>query len=304
MDGFLNLNKPAGFTSHDCVARVRRLLRMKRVGHGGTLDPAATGVLPIALGRATRLLQFLRQGKTYRATIQFGLRTATDDLDGEILTKKPVSELELSAIESLLPKFQGSIQQIPPRYSAIQVGGKRMYDLARAGEIVDVPSRIVEVTDLEIVGWRSQDFPKLELAITCGAGTYIRSIARDLGELLGRGGTLAGLIRTESHGFSLTDSLTLEMLEAQVEAQNFQPLDPAQALSHLSKVNLTQNEAKRWSQGQRLANIEENSSEENSSLRLDTPLRVCDHTATFLGIGRWSQTEDDPVLAPWIVFGE
>jgi tRNA pseudouridine55 synthase len=179
-----------------------------------------------------------------------------------------------------------------------------MYDLARAGEIVEVPSRIVEVTGLEIVGWRSQDFPKLELAIACGAGTYIRSIARDLGELLGTGGTLAGLVRTESHGFSLTDSTTLEMLEAQVKAQIFQPLDPAQALSHLSKLNLTQDEAKRWSQGQRLANVEGNSSAENPSPLIDTPLRVCDHTATFLGIGRWNQTADGPTLAPWIVFGK
>jgi tRNA pseudouridine synthase B (EC 4.2.1.70) len=120
MDGFLNLNKPSGFTSHDAVAKVRRLLKLKRVGHAGTLDPAATGVLPVALGRATRLLQFLRQDKAYRATIRFGMKTTTDDLEGETLLAQPVPELELEMIKALLPEFQGTLQQVPPDYSAIQ----------------------------------------------------------------------------------------------------------------------------------------------------------------------------------------
>lgn len=299
VDGFLNLDKPVRFTSHDCVARVRRLLRMKRVGHGGTLDPAATGVLPIALGRATRLLQFLRQDKAYRATIRFGVKTATDDLDGEILEQHPVPGLELAAIEHLLPRFLGTIQQIPPRYSAVQVNGKRMYALARAGEVVDVPVRTVEVKHLEILDWRSQDFPEVELAITCGAGTYIRSIARDLGQFLGTGGALASLRRTESHGFSLTNSLTLEALEVQIQAQAFQPLEPAEALSHLPILTLNPKEAKRWSQGQRLANIEG-----DAALLLDTPLGIYDDSKTFLGIGRWDKVDDGEVLAPWLVFRE
>lgn len=299
MDGFLNLRKPAGFTSHDCVARVRRILGMKRVGHGGTLDPAATGVLPIALGRATRLLQFLRQDKAYHATIRFGLRTTTDDLDGEVLETNPVSGLELADVERLLPKFRGVIQQIPPRYSAIQVGGKRMYDLARAGTVVDIPVRTVEVTHFEAVGWRSQDFPELELTIACGAGTYIRSIARDLGEMLGTGGVLASLVRTESHGFNLADSLTIETLEAQVQNHIFQPLKPADVLTHLPQFTLAPVEAKRWSQGQRLIYPEG-----NSPLMLDSPISIYNEAEAFLGIGRWIKTEDGEFLTPWMVFGE
>ncbi len=143
MQGFLNLNKPFGWTSHDCVARVRKLLRLKRVGHAGTLDPAATGVLPIAFGKATRLLEYLPGTKAYQATIRFGVRTTTDDLQGEIITSAPCPNLSLAAVKTVLPQFEGKIEQIPPSYSAIQVDGKRLYDLARRGEKVEVPVRTV-----------------------------------------------------------------------------------------------------------------------------------------------------------------
>ena len=216
IDGFLNLNKPAGMTSHDCVGRVRRLLKLKRVGHGGTLDPTVTGVLPIALGRATRLLQFLQHNKAYEGTIRFGLTTATDDLEGEILYSQPVPNLSSEKVQSALPKFIGKIEQFPPSFSAVQVGGKRLYELARKGEIVEVAARNIEVFRLEILDWRSGDFPELDLSIACGAGTYIRAIARDLGAMLNAGGTLAGLTRTESSGFSIDQSLSFEELELQL----------------------------------------------------------------------------------------
>ncbi|MBD0336189.1 MAG: tRNA pseudouridine(55) synthase TruB, partial [Cyanobacteria bacterium Co-bin13] len=141
MQGFLNLNKPAGLTSHDCVARVRRLLQTKKVGHGGTLDPAAQGVLPIAVGRATRLLPYLASGKAYQAVIRFGLITATDDLEGDILHQQPAPDLSLAQIQAVLPQFLGQIEQVPPRYSAIQVDGQRLYDLARKGQAVEAPLR-------------------------------------------------------------------------------------------------------------------------------------------------------------------
>ncbi|NEP44277.1 MAG: tRNA pseudouridine(55) synthase TruB, partial [Okeania sp. SIO2H7] len=145
MEGFINLNKAVGMTSHDCVAKVRGLLRLKRVGHGGTLDPAATGVLPIALGKATRLLQFMAPGKAYRATVRLGLTTTTDDLEGEVIDSKPSPDLTLAEVERVLPNFVGAIEQVPPIYSAIKVKGKKLYDLARQGQNVDVPSRTVEV---------------------------------------------------------------------------------------------------------------------------------------------------------------
>jgi tRNA pseudouridine55 synthase len=293
MDGFLNLHKPAGMTSHDCVARVRRSLKMKRVGHGGTLDPAATGVLPIALGRATRLLQFLRQDKAYRAIARFGLTTTTDDLEGDILTQTPAAHLTRDQVEALLPKFLGTIQQVPPAYSAIQVGGQRLYDLARAGVAVEVPVRTVEVYSIELLDWRPGDFPEAELAIACGAGTYIRSIARDLGSLLGPGGTLAKLIRTQSHGFDLADSLTLEDLAAQIEAGTFKPIPAAIALAHLPALTLAQPDALRWGQGQPIAT--------EPITPLNAPLRVHDSGNQFLGIGKFRATQGGTCLVPWVV---
>ena len=184
MQGFLNLNKPFDWTSHDCVARVRKLLRLKRVGHAGTLDPAAIGVLPIALGKATRLLQYLPGEKAYKATIRLGVRTTTDDLQGDVIASVPGVLLSKEAVQTALQQFKGKISQIPPNYSAIQVQGKRLYDLARKGENVEVPARIIEVFQIEILDWRFGEFPELDVAIACGPGTYIRAIARDLGTVL------------------------------------------------------------------------------------------------------------------------
>jgi tRNA pseudouridine55 synthase len=280
MDGFLNLNKPAGLTSHDCVAKVRRLLRLKRVGHGGTLDPAATGVLPIALGRATRLLQFLPEDKAYRATIRFGVRTATDDLEGEVLAAIPAPSLTLEQVQQALPQFQGRIQQIPPSYSAIQVQGKRLYELARAGEAIEAPVRTVEIFQIEILDWRPGEFPELEVAIACGAGTYIRAIARDLGDVLNTGGTLASLIRTASSGFHLLDSLTLDQLAEQIQQETLHPVLPKLALRHLPLVTLAALEGKRWCQGQRICL-------EQSPDRIPTKAcRVHHENGLFLGIGQ------------------
>lgn len=250
--GFLNLNKPTGITSHDCVARVRRLLRNKRVGHGGTLDPAATGVLPLALGTATRLLQFLPTDKAYRATVRLGVTTTTDDLEGEAVSQHPAAHLTLAEVQAALAAFQGSIQQIPPNYSAIQVQGQRLYDLARSGQSIQVQARSVEVHRLDVLAWRPGDYPEIDLAIACGSGTYIRAIARDLGVALGVGGTLAALTRTSSSGFFLADSLTFDELEAQLQTQQFSPVPPVLALQHLPAVQLPQAAAQRWCWGQKL----------------------------------------------------
>ncbi|MEC4892448.1 MAG: tRNA pseudouridine(55) synthase TruB [Oscillatoria sp. PMC 1051.18] len=292
MLGFLNLNKPAGLTSHDCVAKVRKMLKIKRVGHGGTLDPAATGVLPIAIGKATRLLQFLPTAKAYHARIRFGVKTTTDDLEGEIIATKSTADLSLEKIEPHLSNFLGKIEQIPPAYSAIQREGKRMYELARAGEKVEVPSRIVEVTKLEILAWYPGEFPELEVAINCGGGTYIRAIARDLGEAVGTGGTLVNLMRTESCGLNLADSLTFEELSAQLTEGTFELTSPEQVLSHLSRVTLPSSEAKRWCQGQKI-NL---SQEKKSSLFVQVY-----EEESFLGIGEIVTSEKEQLLLPKVV---
>ncbi len=293
MQGFLNLNKPAGLTSHDCVARVRRLLKLKRVGHGGTLDPAATGVLPIALGTATRLLQFLASDKAYRATIRFGMVTATDDLAGEVLHQAAVAELDRTMVESYLPRFLGSIQQVPPRYSAIQVQGKRLYDLARAGEVVEVPVRTVEIYSIEICDWRPGAFPELDVEIACGAGTYIRSIARDWGAALGSGGTLAALTRTRSSGFNLQDSVALDELRDQIEQNAFAAIAPDLALRHLPTVTLPDETAWRWCQGQKIIGTE------SGGL-----YRIQDATETLLGIAESIESEAGWLLRQRVVLAQ
>jgi tRNA pseudouridine55 synthase len=253
LGAFLNLYKPAGITAHGCVARVRKLLNQKKMGHSGTLDPAATGVLPIAIGKATRLLRFLPTGKAYQATVQFGITTDTDDLDGEILSQHACPELSLAQIEALLPHFLGQIQQYPPAYSAIKVKGKRLYELARAGQQVEVPIRTVEIKSLQVLNWRSGEFPQLDLAIDCGTGTYIRSIARDIGAKLGCGATLAKLERTQSNGFSLATSVTFNDLAGILEAGGTIDqylIAPDQAISGLEAVQIGHKSAKRWCQGQ------------------------------------------------------
>ncbi|MBE9195112.1 tRNA pseudouridine(55) synthase TruB [Synechocystis sp. LEGE 06083] len=253
MFGFLNLHKPLQLTSHDCVAKVRRLLRQKRVGHGGTLDPLAEGVLPMAVGPATRLLPYLPGEKQYQAIIRFGVRTDSDDLAGEVLESRIVADLTLAAVEQLLPDFLGEIEQIPPQYSAIQVNGKRLYELARAGITQAVPSRRVTIDDLKVLGWRSGEQPELDLQITCGEGTYIRALARDLGDRLGTGATLAGLVRQRSGGMALENSVGLTALEKIAEAGESIPLiPPEEALGHLPTVRLNSELEKRWFHGQRL----------------------------------------------------
>ena len=253
MDGFINLKKLPDWTSHDCVAKIRWILQTKKVGHGGTLDPAAVGVLPIAIGKATRLLQYLPEGKAYRAVIRFGVQTTTDDLEGDIIYSEPVTDLTIAQIQAVIPEFIGEITQTPPMYSAIQVNGQRLYKLARAGEVVEVPTRQVRIDKIDILNWTPGDYPEVEVQIACGGGTYIRSIARDLGDRLGTKGVLAFLERNASCGFQLADSITLEELEQQQQAGTFTPMLPERGLAHLPTATLTTAESiAAWSQGKRL----------------------------------------------------
>jgi tRNA pseudouridine55 synthase len=253
VDGFINLKKLPDWTSHDCVAKVRRILNLKKVGHGGTLDPAAVGVLPIAIGKATRLLQYLPEGKAYRAVIRLGIETTTDDLEGETIYSEPVPDLTIEQIQAAIPEFIGEIVQTPPMYSAIQVNGQRLYKLARAGEVIEVPTRQVTIDSIDILNWTPGDFPEVEVQIACGGGTYIRSIARDLGVKLGTRGVLAFLERNASCGFQLADSITLEELEQQQQAGIFTAISPDRGLTHMPSVKLTTAElVKFWGQGKRL----------------------------------------------------
>ena len=216
LDGILVVDKPMGPTSHDIVGLVRKLAATKRVGHGGTLDPFATGVLPIFLGRATRVVEFhLSDRKRYRATVCFGASTTTDDLEGE-LTPAEGPPPTREALEETLPGFTGTILQRPPAYSAIKVGGRRAYAMARAGETVELAPREVTIFELAVVAWDDSDpdRPVAILDVACSAGTYIRSLARDVGERLGSGGYLGALRRTAAGSFSADDAVSLEAVRA------------------------------------------------------------------------------------------
>jgi tRNA pseudouridine55 synthase len=250
MFGFINLNKPLGITSHDCIAKLRKLLQTRKIGHGGTLDPAATGVLPIAVGKATRLLQFLPTPKAYRARIRLGVTTTTDDLEGEIIKQVDSFELDQEQVLDRLKNFKGTITQVPPIYSAIKREGKKLYDLARRGEEITVEGRQVTISELKLLNITHHEFWEIEVAISCSPGTYIRAIARDLGAQLGVGGTLAGLIRTESCGLSLENSVTFEEIEQQVREKSFELIDPRKLLEHLETVILTKEDSQLWCQGQ------------------------------------------------------
>jgi tRNA pseudouridine55 synthase len=208
--GFLNINKPLGITSHDVVAQVRRILNTKKVGHAGTLDPLATGVLIVCVGSATRLSEYVMAGtKAYRAAIHLGVETTTYDAEGEIVALNDASAITLEQVAAALPAFVGEIDQFPPLYSAIKQGGRKLYDIARKGETVEVPARRITIQGLEITAWSP---PMVTLDVTCGAGTYIRSLAHDLGAALGVGGSLAALTRTASGAFTLENSLSLDDL--------------------------------------------------------------------------------------------
>ena len=247
LHGFLNVDKPAGMTSHDVVARVRRLAAQKRVGHGGTLDPAATGVLPVALGEATRLLEYLVDGrKRYHAAITLGVTTTTDDGEGDVLTRQPVPDLAPRDLEPLLRSFVGEIQQVPPAYSAIQVAGQRMYDLARRGVEVDLPPRTVEVDAIQIVAWQP---PVLTLDITCGKGTYIRALARDLGRELGCGAHLHALRRTAVGPLTIDHAVPLAELAADSGRLSHVLAPPEAAVLHLERVDLTEDAQRRVRNG-------------------------------------------------------
>jgi tRNA pseudouridine55 synthase len=256
MHGVLVVAKPAGPTSHDVVALIRRLAGTRRVGHGGTLDPFASGVLPLFLGGATRLVEYhLADDKSYRATICFGATSTTDDLDGE-LTPVAGPAPTRDAVGSSLHGFLGPQLQQPPAYSAIQVGGRRAYAMARAGEAVVLAPRQVDIKRLELLEWDDRD-PERPMAIvdvTCSAGTYVRALARDLGARLGSGGYLGALVRTASGPFKLDGARSLDEIRSAAAASGPEGirellLPPDTGLEALPAVSLTPDEIADAGQG-------------------------------------------------------
>jgi tRNA pseudouridine55 synthase len=214
MNGILNLDKPSGITSHDCVARIRRALRQKRIGHAGTLDPMATGVLLLCLGQATRLSDLLMGGrKAYRAEITFGVTTHSQDATGEVLTTRDASGLTREALEAVLPRFTGDLQQVPPMVSAVHHQGQRLYYLARKGIEVEREPRTITIYDLRLLSFTPGGSPRAEIEVTCSAGAYIRTLAHDIGEALGCGAHLSALRRVAVGPFRVEEAVSLEEAE-------------------------------------------------------------------------------------------
>lgn len=215
LSGILSVDKPPGMTSHDVVDVVRRITGQRKVGHAGTLDPMATGVLLICLGQATRVAEYLMAGqKLYRATIVLGVTTDTYDADGQITSDGGTIDVSRSEIEAALASFVGAIEQVPPMFSAIKHRGQPLYKLAREGRTIERKPRQVKIEAIELLEWAS---PALIMEVTCSPGTYIRSLAHDLGSLLGCGAYLAGLVRLSSGRFALSEAVSLERLEEAFE---------------------------------------------------------------------------------------
>ncbi len=300
--GFVIIDKPRGLTSHDCVIRVRRFFGIKRVGHGGTLDPSVTGVLPIALGNATRLLPYLPGDKTYKGTIQLGKQTKTDDLQGEVTITNPWPELNKELIKQQLKKFHGVIEQKPPQFSSVHVNGERAYKRARRGELLDMPSKSITIHQLQLLNW-SQELGQIEIEVHCSAGTYIRSLARDLGNQLGCGACLAQLRRTQALGFHISEAFPLPN---QIEGKEgiLPVIYPSKALGHLVQLELTKAEQELWRTG-RLVNITASRCKPPENIdslkqtKLEQYLLVIDSEGAIAGIATWHNTSN---IKPKVVF--
>ena len=245
IEGILNIDKPAGLTSHDVVQKVRRIGDIRRVGHTGTLDPLATGLLIICVGRATRLAEYLvDQPKTYLATIRLGQATSTYDAEGPVLNETAVTVSE-EEVANALNQFRGPISQVPPMFSAVKQNGQRLYKYARAGLELERPARQVTIYELRLLLWEK---PNLHVLLVCSAGTYVRSIAHDLGQVLGCGGHITALRRTAVGDFNVENAIPLAELSQDNWLDYLQPDDAA--VGHLPRLLLTADEAMRLYHGQ------------------------------------------------------
>jgi tRNA pseudouridine55 synthase len=251
VNGLLLIDKPQGMTSHDVVARVRRIIGVRAIGHAGTLDPFATGLLILCIGQATRLSEYLTgEIKVYNGQMKLGLSTNTDDLEGEVITQRPVL-VTADDLSRACAAFTGDLMQVPPQFSAIQVGGRRAYKMARGGETVELMARPVRILALEL-SWMDRQAELVGLQVTCTAGTYIRALARDIGGMLGCGAHLVALRRVQAGPFSLQEAVTLDTLQQAAAGGDWQRylLAMDSAVQHLPPVQLDIESAQRLSMGQ------------------------------------------------------
>lgn len=300
LHGYLVIDKPAGWTSHDVVGRLRRLLHERKIGHAGTLDPAATGVLPVAVGDATKTLEFLTDAsKTYLAEITFGVETDSYDGDGVVSSTADCSGISQTGLALALDGMLGGQLQIPPMHSAVKIGGQRLYEAARKGQVIERPPRPVTFHELSVVAWSA---PVAQVYVDCSKGTYVRSLAFDLGRALGCGAHLSGLIRLRSGPFDLQDAWTIgeltELCELGIDTLHDSwprvAIHPDAALSHLPAIILDADDARRWQQGGTVPSA----SAASQAVGDFGTVRAYDSDGTWLGVGvrrpgetAWSPTK-------------
>ncbi|GIO66872.1 tRNA pseudouridine(55) synthase TruB [Paenibacillus cookii] len=299
LEGILAVHKPAGMTSHDVVAKTRRILKMKRIGHTGTLDPEVTGVLPLCLGRATRVVEYMQElPKEYEATLRLGLATDSEDLTGNVTEKVDRVTVTPEEAENVLRSFRGTISQVPPMYSAVKVDGKRLYELAREGKTVERKSREVTIYEIEMKGHEWQG-PYLDISFRalCSKGTYIRTLCVDIGKALGLPATMVRLTRTMSAGIPASACLTLEEVERLMQEGSLQEhlIQIDHAVRHLPAHTVADDKAAAALQGQRLSGRAV-----SPEVRTSGCIRLYDSAGVFLGI--FEKQEESGAIAPVKVF--
>lgn len=290
--GFFNIDKPIGITSMDVVRELRKEIKSKKIGHGGTLDPLATGVLPIAIGNATRLLEYLlNDSKTYIAEIEIGKSTNTYDAEGNFSNEEPYGHIKKSYVEKELEKFLGIIDQTPPVFSAIKKNGVPMYQLARRGIHVEIPSRQVQIIMLDLESFNP---PYLTIKIKCSKGFYVRSFANDFGKKIGTGAYLKSLNRIQSGDMKIENSISLNSLKEELQQENYSNLitNFDSVLSHMEKKQLTEQESIKLKYGQKIVH--------NSSISYNQLIKVFDQNNIFFGIAEFMPQEN--ILKPIKMF--
>ena len=294
-DGFLVINKDKGCTSHDCVRQIRKLLNTRKVGHTGTLDPEVTGTLPIAIGSATKFIQYLPQEKTYIGKIKLGIRTKTDDIHGEMINQKDWPKISNEQLDQYLNHFRGIIQQIPPKVSSVHVNGVRAYKKSLKNENFELAPREVKIDQLLLMKW-DQINGIIEIKIQCSAGTYIRAIARDLGKILNSEGCLLQLKRISACGFHEQNSIKIADMGKDKNKKLIIPT--ISALNHLSTLVLQKEEEINFWQTGRAIKVDINFLNKNTTFDYKNPIKVIDKSKTLHGIGflNKEQTKVNPKL--------
>ncbi len=289
--GFINLNKPAGITSHGAAQKIRKIVGLRRVGHSGTLDPMATGVLVIAVGKATKLVEFLcKDNKTYEAVIRLGVTSDTYDRTGELTeTPPPVPIPSGGQVSSVLQQFTGEFEQLPPKYSAIKVQGKPAHRRMRQGEDVKLEPRPVNIFESKLIEY---NFPLITIRVKCSAGTYIRSLAHDIGKRLKTGAVLEGLHRTQAGDFDIKNSIELDSLNSENWPDHILPTTVG--LTHLHKYIASEEEANKITRGIKI--------KINKELPTNEPIAIIDNNKNVLAIGEY--LAEEKVIKPTKVLAE